>query len=72
MPIFRYCGLSFIFPAFKCVHVCKGFKYSNCSFGEMISQVSVYFMKSVMIIMENISEVDVLNAAPLREAMGFF
>ena len=54
---------------FKREHVCKGFKYPNLSFGAMIPRVSVELMKLDTTIMENISEVDVLNFVPLCESM---
>ena len=69
MPICQDCDRSFSSPTCKRAHVCKVLESSNFSFGAIIPPVTFKLMKSGMIVMEKISNVDAPNDIPSREAM---
>ena len=68
-PVCWDCGSTFSFPMFKRSHVCKLLTYLNRYFGAIIPRFTVELMKLGTITMDNISEVDVLNAISSREVM---
>ena len=69
MPIFWGCGRSFSLPAFKRSHVYNVFTSSNRYFGSIILLVAAGLMKLGTIMMEKISEIDVLNSLTLCEGV---
>jgi hypothetical protein len=69
VPVCGECGRLFSSPAFKDAHVCKVQASSNRSLGARIPRVAVELMNSGTIMMDNISEVDVLNAVPSLESL---
>ena len=69
-PILQDFGHGFSSPTFMRAQVWKLLAYSDHTFGATILRVAVLLMKSGMIIMENTSDINVMNDIPFREAMS--